>query len=95
MNETRLAVVRSFLDGRFEVGVDGLVAHGYTGQTTETFNPEWNIASSRTSLPYCAAGSGPSGMPTDFNCGTAELAVGVRLVSFIGGSVSWRFGSTK
>lgn len=95
VNETRLAAARPFLDGRVEVGMDGLVALGYTGQTTETFNPEWNIVTSRTILPYCAAGSGPSGLPTDFNCGANERAVGIRLLSYIGGSVSWRFRSIK
>lgn len=93
VNETRIAVVRPFLDGRLKVEVDGLIAHGYTGQTTETFDPAWNTATSRTVLPYCAAGSGPSGMSSDFDCGTAEQAVGIRIVSFIGGSISWRFSS--
>ncbi len=95
VGETRIAAVRSFLDERMEVGVNGLVARGYTGQTTETFGPAWNIATSRTSLPYCAPGSGPSGLPNDFDCGTAERGVGIRLVSYIGGSLSWRFHAVK
>ena len=93
VNETRIAVVRSFLDGRLEVGADGLIADGYTGQATETFDPAWNIVTSRTALPYCAAGSGPSRLASDFDCGTVERAVGIRMVSFTGGSISWRFGS--
>ncbi|WP_263358954.1 TonB-dependent receptor [Acidicapsa ligni] len=95
VGETRLALVRSFLDGRLELGVDGLVARGYTGQTTETFDPNWSVATSSTNLPYCAAGSGPSGLAKDFDCGTVERAVGIRMVSYIGGSISWRFGSTR
>ncbi len=95
VGETRIAVVRPFLDGRLELGVDGLVARGYTGQTTETFDPNWSVANSATSLPYCATGSGPSGQPDDFDCGTVERAVGIRMVSWIGGSVSWRFSSVK
>jgi len=42
--------------------------------------------------PYCAPGSGPTGAYGDFDCGTNEQAVGVRMVSWIGGSISWRFG---
>jgi hypothetical protein len=95
VGETRVAVVRSFLDGRLELGVDGLVARGYTGQTTETFDPGWSVAASGTNLPYCAAGSGPSGLADDFDCGTVERAVGVRMVSWVGGSVSWKFGAGR
>ena len=36
VGETRLALVRTFLDGRLEVGANGMIARGYTGQTTET-----------------------------------------------------------
>jgi hypothetical protein len=43
-------------------------------------------------VPYCAAGSGPSGAVNDFDCGTNEQSVGVRVVSWVGGSISWRFG---
>ena len=88
-------MVRSFLEGRLELGVDGLVARGYSGQTTETFDPNWTVASSATSLPYCAPGSGPSGLPNDFDCGTIERSVGIRMVSWVGGSISWRFNSLK
>ncbi len=95
VGETRIAAVRSFLDERMEAGVNGLVARGYTGQTTETFDSAWNIATSRTILPYCAPGSGPSGLPNDFDCGTVERSVGIRMVSYIGGSLSWRFNSVK
>jgi hypothetical protein len=95
VGETRLALVRSFLEGRFTVGLDGLVARGYTGQTTETFDPDWGLAAGKINLPYCAPGSGPSGLPNDFDCGTVERSVGIRMVSFVGGSLSWRFSSVK
>ena len=93
VGETRIALVRSFLDGRLTLGADGLISRGYTGQTTETFDPNWSVATSATQLPYCAPGSGPSGLYNDFDCGTVERAVGIRTVSWVGGSISWRFNS--
>jgi hypothetical protein len=95
VGETRIAVVRPLFDGKLELGLDGLVARGYTGQTTETFDPKWSVATSATSLPYCAPGSGPSGLVNDFDCGTVERGVGIRMVSYLGGSISWRFNSIK
>jgi hypothetical protein len=91
VGEARMAVVRSFLNGRLELGADGMVARGYTGQTTETLAPKWTIGQT----PYCAPGSGPSGNYNDFDCGTNELSVGIRTVSWVGGSISWRFGPEK
>jgi hypothetical protein len=95
VGETRIALVRSFQDGRLTLGADGLISRGYTGQTTETFDPNWSVSASATNLPYCAPGSGPSGLPNDFDCGTVERAVGIRTVSWVGGSISWRFNSMK
>ena len=95
VGETRIAIVRSFLDGRLTLGADSLIARGYTGQTTETFDPDWSVAASSTNLPYCASGSGPSGLRNDFDCGTVERAVGIRTASFVGGSISWRIDSVK
>ena len=95
VDETRIAVVHPFLDGRLELGADALLARGYTGQTTETFDTNWSVATSSTSLPYCAPGSGPSGLPNDFDCGTVERGVGIRMVSWVGGSISWRFDSVR
>lgn len=91
VGETRLAVVRPFLNNRLELGVNGMLARGYTGQTTETFNPGWQLGT----IPYCASGSGPSGAQNDFACGTNEQSVGIRMVSWVGGSISWRFRSEK
>jgi hypothetical protein len=100
VGETRLALVRRFLDGRLEVGANGMLARGYTGQTTETIAPlasggPWQVGDG---IPSCAAGSGPSGAPNDFDCGSAsgtEWPVGIRMVSFVGGSISWRFRSPR
>jgi hypothetical protein len=95
VGETRLAMVRSFLNGRLELAANGMLARGYTGQTTETFNPGWRMGT----LPYCAPGSGPSGAANDFDCGAesgaSEQSVGIRMVSWVGGSVSWKFGAEK
>lgn len=95
VGETRIAVLHSFLEGRLALGVDGVIARGYTGQTTESFDPNWSLATSGVDLPYCAPGSGSSGLANDFDCGTVERSVGIRMVSWVGGSISWRFNSTR
>jgi len=88
VGETRIALVRPFRDGRLQVGVNGMIARGYTGQTTETFAPGWKIGDPP---PACAAGV--DGIANNFDCGIVERAVGIRMVSWVGGSISWRFGS--
>jgi hypothetical protein len=96
VSETRLALVRRFLNGRLELGANGMLARGYTGQTTETIAPlssgaAWQVGDG---IPSCPAGSGPSGSPGDFDCASGsgvEWPVGIRMVSFVGGSISWRF----
>jgi hypothetical protein len=96
VGETRLALVRTFLDGRLEVGANGMLARGYTGQTTETIaalasGAPWQVGDG---IPSCPAGSGASGAPNDFDCGSVsgvEWPVGIRMVSFVGGSISWHF----
>jgi hypothetical protein len=90
VGETRMALVRSFLRGRLELGANSEIARGYTGQTTETFAPGWQIGNPP---PACAPGI--DGIANDFDCGTVERSVGVRMVSWAGGSVSWRFGAEK
>jgi hypothetical protein len=90
VGETRLAVVRSFMEGRLQLGIDGMIARGYTGQTTETFAPGWKAGDPP---PTCAPGV--DGIANNFDCGTVERAVGIRMVSWVGGSISWRFGSPK
>ena len=37
--EVRGAVLRTFKQGRMDLGVNFLIAHGYTGQTTEQLEP--------------------------------------------------------
>jgi hypothetical protein len=88
VGETRIALVRPFMDGRLQLGVNGMIARGYTGQTTETFAPGWKIGDLP---PACAPGV--DGVANNFDCGTVERAVGIRMVSWVGGSISWRFGS--
>ena len=39
VKEFRATLMRPFLRGRMDAGVDMLIAHGYTGQTTENFFP--------------------------------------------------------
>jgi len=92
VGETRMALVRPFLNGRLELAVNGMIARGYTGQTTETFDSAWQPGGA---LPYCAPASGPSGLLNDFDCGTVERTVGIRMVSWVGGSISWRFRPEK
>jgi len=83
-----------------EVGANGLLARGYTGQTTETIaalasGAPWRVGDG---IPNCRAGSGPSGAASDFDCGAVngtEFPVGIRMVSFVGGSISWHFGTEK
>ena len=91
VGELRMAAVRSFLAGRLELGVHGMLARGYTGQTTEMLAPNWTLGQT----PACAPGSGPTGAYNDFACGTNELGVGVRAVCWVAGSFSWRFGAEK
>jgi hypothetical protein len=86
VGETRMALVRPFLSYRLELGADAMIARGYTGQTTEIFAPDWQVGDSP---PACVPGV--SGIANNFGCGTTERAVGVRMASWIGGSVSWRF----
>jgi hypothetical protein len=74
-----------------------MLARGYTGQTTETIAPlasgaPWQVGDG---IPYCTVGSGPGGAANDFDCGTNEWPVGIRMVSFVGASVSWRFKEEK
>jgi len=97
VGETRLALVRTLMAGRLEVGANGMIARGYTGQTTETIAPlasgaPWQVGNG---IPSCAAGSGPSGAQNDFDCGANEWPVGIRMVSFVGASISWRFGEER
>jgi hypothetical protein len=90
VGETRIALVRPFMDGRLQLGMNGMIARGYTGQTTETFAPSWEVGD-----PPPACAPGVDGVANNFDCGTVERAVGIRMVSSVGGSISWRLGSVK
>jgi hypothetical protein len=90
VGETRMAMVRTFLKGRLELGVNGMLARGYTGQTTETFASGWQVGG-----PPPACSAGVDGTANNFDCGAVERSVGIRMVSWVGGSISWRFNSEK
>ena len=89
VGETRIALVRPFLNRQLELGASGFLGRGYTGQTTETFAPNWQPGMT----PYCVGGV--NGIANDFDCGTLEQSVGVRMVSWVGASISWKFGQEK
>lgn len=90
VGETRVSVVRPLLNGRLELGANGMLGRGYTGQTTEMFAPDWRMGGPP---PTCAASIGGTG--NGFDCGTVERSVGVRLPSYVGASISWRFSAEK
>jgi hypothetical protein len=54
VKEFRGALVRSFLDGRLDAGVNLLIASGYTGQTTENFYPSAIQEIVGVRIPSCA-----------------------------------------
>jgi hypothetical protein len=90
VKELRVAVVRPWMNGRLEVGGNGMLARGYTGQTTEMFAVNWVPG---TDPPGCSGDV--DGISNNFSCGTVERGVGVRLPSYVGVSISWRFGESK
>jgi hypothetical protein len=75
--EFRFALSRPFLEGKINVGLNMLVARGYTGQTTENFalNPQ-------------AGAVGPLPVPEN---PVAEV-VGVRIPSYASLNFIYRFG---
>jgi len=75
--EFRLAVVRPFLAGRVNVGVNMMIARGFTGQTTENFATD--------DKPGYV---GPLPVPDN---PVAEV-VGVRIPSYASINVTYRFG---
>ena len=77
--EFRLAVVRPFLDGKIEVGVNMMIASGYTGQTTENFAT--NYAPGTVGLVDGAVPENP-----------ISEVVGVRIPSYASLSFTYRFG---
>jgi hypothetical protein len=75
--EFRLALARPFLQGKVNVGVNMMIARGYTGQTTESFATD--------NRPGYA---GPLPVPDN---PVAEV-VGVRIPSYASVNFSYRFG---
>jgi hypothetical protein len=75
--EFRLALVRPFLAGRVNVGVNLMIARGYTGQTTENFAAD-----------YRPGYVGP--LPVSDNP-IAEV-VGVRIPSYASVNLTYKFG---
>jgi hypothetical protein len=75
--EFRLAVARPFLEGKINVGVNVMVARGYTGQTVENF-----------ALDHQAGYVGPLPVPEN---PVAEV-VGVRIPSYASVNLTYRFG---
>jgi hypothetical protein len=75
--EFRLAVARPFLEGKINVGVNMMLARGYTGQTTENFATDYNPG-------YV----GPLPVPAN---PIAEV-VGVRIPSYASVNLTYRFG---
>jgi len=75
--ELRLALARPFLEGRINVGLNMMIASGYTGQTTEDFATD-----------YKPGYVGPLPVPEN---PIAEV-VGVRIPSYASVSFTYRFG---
>ena len=80
--EVRLAVTRPFLDGRLNVGINMLIATGWTGQTTE------NFALASVYGPG-KVGIGPDGLVP---ANPVNEAVGVRIPSYASVNLTYRFG---
>jgi hypothetical protein len=77
--EFRLSVVRPFLEGRIDVGVNMMIARGYTGQTTENFAT--NYRPGQVGLVHGAVPANP-----------VSEVVGVRIPSYASLNFTYRFG---
>jgi hypothetical protein len=77
--EFRLAVVRPFLGGKIDVGVNMMIARGYTGQTTESFAT--NYMPGQVGLVGEAVPENP-----------ISEVVGVRIPSYASLNFTYRFG---
>jgi len=75
--EFRLALARPFLEGRINVGLNIMLATGFTGQTTENF-----------AMNYQPGYVGPLPVPEN---SIAEV-VGVRIPSYASVNFTYRFG---
>jgi hypothetical protein len=75
--EFRLALARGFLEGRISVGLNMMIASGFTGQTTENF-----------ATNYQPGYVGPLPVPEN---PIAEV-VGVRMPSYASINFTYKFG---
>ena len=80
--EFRFAVARLFLDGKMTVGVNAMIARGWTGQTTE------NFAAAGVYGPGLV-GISSGGLVQD---NPVSEVVGVRIPSYASVSLTYRFG---
>jgi hypothetical protein len=104
--EFRLAMARPFVDGRLQLGLNMMIASGWTGQTTE------NFACGYYPSPECPQIAGepivtapfkvytPGGVGMDPNTGLVYAnpineVVGVRIPSYASINITYRFGKTS
>ena len=80
--ELRLAVARPFLEGRLNVGVNMMIASGWTGQTTENFAVAGVYVPGRVGL-------GSNGLVP---ANPVSEVVGVRIPSYASLDITYRFG---
>jgi hypothetical protein len=80
--EFRFAASRPFMDGRINVGVNTMIASGWTGQTTE------NFAAAGVFAPG-AAGLGSNGLVA---ANPVSEVVGVRIPSYASVNLTYHFG---
>ncbi|MGP8250737.1 MAG: carboxypeptidase regulatory-like domain-containing protein [Terracidiphilus sp.] len=81
-NEFRFAAARPFGGGRLNLGVNTMIASGFTGQTTENFGAAGAFTPG-------AAGLATNGLVA---ANPVSEVVGVRIPSYASVNLSWRFG---
>ena len=82
--EFRLALARPFLEGRLNVGINMMIASGWTGQTTENFAVASVYGPGKVGL-------GPNGLVPG---NPVNEVVGVRIPSYASVNITYRFGRT-
>jgi hypothetical protein len=83
--EFRFAVSRPFLEGRLNIGVNAMIASGWTGQTTENFALASVYGPGKVGL-------GPDGLVPG---NPVSEVVGVRIPSYASVSLTYRFGRSS
>lgn len=81
--EFRLAVARPFVDGRMSVGLNMMIASGWTGQTTENFAEASVYGPGKVGLVNGVVPADP-----------VNEVVGVRIPSYASVTLTYRFGHT-